>query len=368
MPSPLQKRHNDRAISQACVRLRPNKPALRAFHQLLAVIHQRAPRLLEGGIHALVQLALQNRYFLRRIEHWPGTTDAWQPAVHKLATYLLCRYQTPEFLARAWYDQTLTDAAQWQHRFIEHGRGASFRSLSPPVPMTRQMEHRFLRSRPDQALPEANRRAELVALGISERRARNLSAWLTTRQLKDPEFWRSVWQWLARYEAFVSLDEACEIVRYIESKHEVEPSFSMKSRTPGSMFRLLHEWRREQNIAANAPHWAPSGIRPMRLLDDSGPEPVEWRFVELTSTSQLYAHWWRVVRHRRVCAGGYSSIWSLRLRNSASTESVLTVEIAPHSRKVLQIRGFAYRRPSGRARWLLAQWCEREGIELPPDL
>jgi hypothetical protein len=64
------------------------------------------------------------------------------------------------------------------------------------------------------------------------------------------------------------------------------------------------------------------------------------------------------------CHRGASRIWSLRLWQGEKVRHVLTVEVDPKKRAVIQARGRANRFPSGRALELLQHWASREKLRM----
>ena len=166
------KRQTDYAIRNAYARLTADARAMAKFNELLNCVWNRALRLLEApvldgfhpGVEALVNLSRFGNAHIRPAADWPGTTSSWQLAVSSLAHHLVCKYKVPVFLASAWYSTEGATADKKRGWFVEHARGASFRSLDLPIVMTRKMEHVFLASYDHLAIEHAIRRAELLAL------------------------------------------------------------------------------------------------------------------------------------------------------------------------------------------------------------
>jgi hypothetical protein len=64
------------------------------------------------------------------------------------------------------------------------------------------------------------------------------------------------------------------------------------------------------------------------------------------------------------CYRGMSRIWSLRFRRGEKVHHVLTIEIDPRKRAVVQARGWANRAASGKPLRLLQDWAARERLQL----
>jgi hypothetical protein len=62
------------------------------------------------------------------------------------------------------------------------------------------------------------------------------------------------------------------------------------------------------------------------------------------------------------CHTGLSSIWSLRLWKDERFRHVLTIEVDPRRRAVVQARGLANRPASGKPLRILRDWAFRERL------
>jgi hypothetical protein len=272
---------------------------------------------------------------------------------------------------------------------ITHSRGASFRSLDLPVIMTRKMEHIFLASHDHMALEPALRRAELLALGMP---AAFMNAILSTRlatDLRNSDFWRTVWMFFIAYAEELNPTQIGPMIDYIQSiRHDriqietqagiveiapPQPSFSIKGRTVSSMLRLMKEWHRDLGVSDStaAFTWARSPFKPWLLEEPRRNEeetPKRWHMVELIDSAQLREEG-TSLHH---CVGSYayrcyrraSSIWSLRMWQGEKKLSMLTIEVDPKKRAVIQARGKANRSPSGKPLKLLHDWASREGLDM----
>jgi hypothetical protein len=389
------KRQTDGAISQACERLSADVRASAMFHELLHHARSRAPRLLEApvaadrhpGVDALVNLSRCSRAHLRSISRWSGTAAGWRLAVGALADHLVCRFPVPRFLAASWYatDDALAECKRlW---FVAHARGASFRSLDVPIVMTRKMEHLFLTSPDHASIEQAMRRAELLALGASDDLVRAVLATAAATDLRHGPFWRTVWTFLIAHASAIDRAQVGPLIDFIHAvRHErvavetttgivwrepPQPSFSMKGRTPQSMLRLMGEWHRSLGMANGGLVWEPSALRPMLLEEPAASPsepPVVWQLTELTNGAQLRTEGSAlhhcVASYADRCWRGVSRIWSLRVRRGDRVHHVLTIEVDPKRRAVVQARGWGNRLPSGKPLRLLREWSLREGVRL----
>ena len=150
-----------------------------------------------------------------------------------------------------------------------------------------------------------------------------------------------------------------------------QPQFSIKGRTPQSMLRLMHDWHRSLGAGNASFTWAASPLQPMQLeepsADDSAPAK-RWQIIELTNSAQLRAEG-AALRHcvasyDERCLRGISHIWALRFWRDEKLHHVLTIEIDPKRRAVVQARGRANRTAFGKPLRILQHWAARERLQL----
>jgi len=389
------KQQTDRSIKQAYACLAADSLASATFRELLHGVRNRARRLLDApvadghhpGIEALVNLSRFTNAHVRSTADWPGTSASWQRAVRSLAHHLVCKYPVPPVLAACWYAIDDAYAEKKREWFVAHARGASFRSLDLPIAMTRKMEHIFLRSREDLTIEHAMRRAEILALGGSETLVRAVVATRLATDLRNGEFWRTVWMFLIANARTIDTAQIGAMIDFIQAiRHEqaaVEtedgiitrdpplPSFSMKGRTAQSMLRLMHDWHRSLGLATGGLTWTPSPLRPLLVeepSEDPSAPPIMWQLMELTNGAQLRSEGTAlhhcVASYADRCWRGGSRIWSLRVAQGEKIRHVLTIEVDMKRRAVVQARGWGNRAASGKPLRLLQEWTARERLRL----
>jgi PcfJ-like protein len=384
------KRRTDCAIHRACAQLASDPSTFKKFQEMLTCARMRAPRLFEApvsdgrhlGIDALVNLSRFRGAHIRPAIHWAGTSSSWRPAVSSLAHHLICDYRVPAFLAASWH---ATDAAADKKRgwFVAHSRGASFRSLDLPIVMTRKMEHIFLASQDHLPIEHAIRRAELLALGASVEFLKAIMSTRLASDLRQSEFWRTVWIFLIANAGDVDPMQIGPMIDYIEAvRHDrtqdgmmefgsPQPAFSMKGRTVQSMLRMMREWHRSLGAGSASLSWVRSPFEQLLFEEpsrDGSEMPRRWQMMELINSAQLRregaALHHCVVSYADRCYRGFSSIWSLRFWQAEKIHHVLTVEVDPKRRAVIQARGWANRAASGRPLRLLQDWATRERLRM----
>jgi len=388
------KRQTDCAIHRASVQLALYPAVFEKFHEILCCARKRAARLFDApvldgrhlGVDALVNLSRFEDAHIRPTSSWVGTPSSWRPAVSSLANHLICDYEVPSFLASSWY---ATDAAADKKRgwFVAHSRGASFRSLDLPITMTRKMEHIFLASQDHVPIEHAIRRAELLALGAP---AEFVKAIISTRlgtDLRDDDFWRTVWIFLITNARDLDVTQIGPMIDYIQAIRRDErtittscevmgfnslrTAFSMRGRTVQSMLRLMRDWHRSLGGGGPAFSWIRSPFEPLLVEEPSrdGAElPRRWHMIELTDSAQLRAEGAAlhhcVASYADRCLSGSSNIWSLCSWRGEKVRHVLTVEVDPKKRAIVQARGWANRAASGRSLRLLRDWAARERLRM----
>jgi hypothetical protein len=251
------------------------------------------------------------------------------------------------------------------------------------------MEHIFLASDDHLGLEPALRRAELLALGMP---TAFMNAILSTRlatDLRNGGFWRTVWMFFIAHVEELEPTQIGPMIDYIQSvRHDriqietqdgmmeaapPQPSFCMKGRTVSSMLRLMREWHRDLGVSHStaAFTWTRSPFKPWLLEEPRRNEeeiPKRWQMVELIDSVKLREE--GASLHHCVgsyayrCYHGTSSIWSLRTWQGEKKRSILTIEVDPKKRAVIQARGKANRSASGKPLKLLHEWAGREGLDV----
>ena len=389
------KRETDRAISEAYARLSTDPLARATLTDLIHCVRMRAAGILAAplengdhpGIEALINLSRFATAHVRPIADWPGSDASWQRTIASLAQHLVGKYPVPPFLAASWYATDDASAERKREWFVVHAGGASFRSLDLPMRMTRRMEHIFLKSHDHLEIDYAMRRAELLGLGAPDELVDAVLATALARDLRNGEFWRTVWLFLVANARAIDPAQAGPIIDFIQAvRHErvaversegvvmrdpPQPSFSMKGRTVHSIVLLMEEWHRGLGRGHGGLTWTPSSLCPM-VLEEPSHEPsapaVTWHLTELVNAAQLRTEG-AALRHcvasyAERCWRGRSGIWSLRLQCGEEVRHVLTVEVDMKKRAVVQARGWGNRLAAGKPRRVLESWCVRENLRL----
>ena len=298
------------------------------------------------------------------------------------------------------------DAATGRRWFADVAQGRSLRDLDGfPVEMTKRVAHALATSPPDLTLAAAVRRAQVVGSGGSERLATAVAGSRLGRQFFDPAG-EAFWAEVVRFLSAAGLLDAREVGPLVDYLHHLRfaparpgrpperPDLSMAGRSPAALIRQMHEWhgrlnrgvyqlRRRADRAADlaARGGVHGGDGPRRLRR---PGPAEawpscgvpgWfarrslpdgdvldEVAELTTADQLRAEGAAmahcVASYAHQCASGASAVFSYR----QDAVRVLTIEVAPAARRVVQVRGRRNRPPTVGELRVIGNWCRRRGL------
>jgi hypothetical protein len=148
-------------------------------------------------------------------------------------------------------------------------------------------------------------------------------------------------------------------------------TFCMKGRTVQSMLRAMREWHRSLGQGGISLSWTGAPFAPLLYVEPSREDsetPRRWQMMELVNSAQLRregaALHHCVASYADRCRRGVSSIWSLRFWQAEKIHHVLTVEVDPRRRAVVQARGRANRVAAGRPLRLLQDWAGRERLQM----
>jgi hypothetical protein len=394
----------DASIKEALDELDHHKNGREAFLRLMA--HVRActqllrPTVNHGTpgwiapvflINRLKNLALRQKHWMRPCEDWQPGNGSFRPAFHSLAEHLLTQYSVPRFMDAVWDLPNGPEGFRQQSWFIRVGCGASLRSLNLPMPLTRKMEH-YVRAAPDHySVFQALRYAETLGMGGSKRLAHEVAAGRLGNRIERPEFWRTVLAFFVAYPA-LELAHVNPIVDFIhaikfagdevltasgtETRAAPWPDFCMKGRSLKAMLRLVTAWHADLAVTKETPwcSWRKSEIPGYQFLEKRPGEQsdLDWTIQELLDSGALHAEG-RAMHHCvytyvKRCRKGETTIWSLRLRVSGEEKRIVTIEVDPQKRAIVQARAKCNRRPGAHSGEIIRQWAAGAGLRLELEL
>ena len=338
-------------------------------HELLERLVRVAYARSAGEVAVLANLAAFATEIVRPPEAWVRIVGHSLCVVDSLARHLFARYPTPRFLASAWFGASTPRDIERRRWFVAHAGGDSILRLELPIALSRRMADSFLRTPDHIGVDHALRRAEVLGLGGSRGLAEAVLATRLGETFVDTDRWRVALAWLVGCGDDVDLAQIGPVVDYLRANLG---QLDFRGRTFASVMRLVRAWHGHLGSRhMRFMRWKPS--REAGLVVPVGPtaqesRSAEWTLVELLDTHAL-VHEGRALRHcvstyARDCVLGRSTIWSLRHRwsDEGFARSVLTIEVCPVTRVIVQVRGKANAKPHGLPLALVQQWAAREGL------
>jgi hypothetical protein len=342
-----------------------------------------------------VWLSLFAAFWLRPASSFEIPDAPFEDVVAALAHHLFVRYPFPAFLTAAWLQDRDDFDARWPAWFVTLAQGGSLAKLSRAQerrrldrmgPMRRLrlavrkhneravvkgLQTHLFSVPGDAPLVHGVMRAEIERLGggpVEVRRLVDQAGYRfdPTRPDSLPyerAFWRNMVTWFCRHRGEIPEGQSPRIIewgthRYTEALCE-DREFSFTKRTVQAVLREIHRederLRRETEIAeASDAQWYNWESHSWDWR--AAVAQTEWTIRELTSHRELNAESEMmhhcVWQYRERCATGRSAIFRLT-RNGAG---VLTIELDPRTRAIVQARGI-YNRPATQTeRAVLSMW------------
>ncbi|WP_435020948.1 PcfJ domain-containing protein [Tundrisphaera sp. TA3] len=386
----------DRSIRSALAASVAGKPR-RAFADLLWRVQSRSALLrpachvgqadaapFEGILNGLLALSEERRSWVRPIDAWEPVGVGPLPLFSSLAHHLFAEYPVPPVLLSAWTGGTGYPAKRRQGWFRHVGRGGSLRTARFPIHLTKRMAHEFAHAPATFPIEFALRWAQVRGLGGSDRLARAIAASRLGVDLRNEDFWLPVIH-LFLNTPRLALEEVGAIIDYLHDRKfryrpaiigegtEIEldppePDLSIKGRTVASLMRRVVAWRAEARPARPEKiliRWEGLGLHPYHRDDGAG---GAWTIRELLDSDALAAEGEAmhhcVATYTAICSKRRSSIWSLGVERPDGRDRLMTIEVDPATRQVIQAKRKCNREPDAACLAILRDWAGREGLNL----
>ena len=363
----------------------------------------------------LTQLARHHKDWIRPVEDWRPQKYKARLQFNALARHLLAKYHVPSCFDSAFFQGNTEDAHTQQSWFKHVGNGQNIRTAGVPMRLTKRMAHALMQFNDHRfTILQALRAVQYNALRNAEQTwhiSWTVSHSFLENSLENDDFWETVVQFIGN-QNFLARNYIEPILDYIRHQKYVpqrlpqpdgtlvegpppHPNFCMKGRSANKLLRQVDEWHQEltgmEDVALET--WEPSGLRAFEHIttDPKLNRKVKWSMHELTTSQQLYAEG-RIMRHcvgsyTRDCATGDKSVWSLRAHDLEAAkenqveEHVLTIEVNPKKRAIVQFAGKCNLKPFGKKHiarqrttdsiylhllnqspTFMRMWMEREGL------
>jgi hypothetical protein len=335
-------------------------------------------------IGGLAAIATHGHAWLRPLDEWKVVSSNPNRQFGSLVRHLFARYPVPQCFDSVWFRRSRT-----QNWFLHVGQGKSIRTAERLYfSLTKQEAHELMLAPDNYTIEQAFRWAQMQALNGNRRMVDALCGTPLGSRFEHNDFWVSVLRFFVQ-NPFLDTVHYGPIIDYIQNQkfepQEVfvrpgvleqrpppHPGFTMRGRTTETLLRQVSDWHtqlgREQRIGPV--QWKSSGIDGLSLIEghEQSRNMRRWTIIELLNRDALVNEG-REMRHciatyAHSCAKGHSSVWSMQCANAEGRERVLTIEVRPSARMVMEARGRFNAAPTPQAMRVLRQWTEKAGLSL----
>lgn len=336
-------------------------------------------------IQGLSKISKRRTSWIRPLEKWQDTPNSRRQAIRSLMRHLFERYPVPDFVPLSWIRE---DDHKWHEELYLHmaeGRGIRQFSGRPKIPLSPKAVKHFLTAPPHLSPTEALRFAQIRGLGGKKSLALSLIRFTHLNgETKDERFWETALQFTIRNQPLLLHQEELELVRFLEEQRfspgeevwgpsaglaPLQPEFSLKGRTLRSLRRHMANWREDilrkrPELANKTLGWSRSKIAPWVEQQEDG----KWLIFELVNDRALLLEGIAmnhcVDSYVNACVGGRSSIWSLRLHRGGTPKRMVTIEVDPSNRRIIDAKGKSNSSLPLPAKEVIHRWAEFEGLEI----
>ncbi|MFO0942759.1 MAG: PcfJ domain-containing protein [Pirellulales bacterium] len=338
---------------------------------------------------ALARIAAYRREWVRPIRSWTPTTHNPRRQFSSLFHHLLDKHgEVPESFVSAWFQGDIDGADRYRKWAIVLGSGVGLRGCDLPIPYTRGL-WQCLRRAPENLLTsEALRWAQVVSLQGSPRLADVLLRTRIANRFEQEEFWSEVIKWFIA-NPMLDTVHAGPIVDYLHQQRFVpalregrngslaaltprQPNLTMKGRSAESLLKHVRGWHNTLHYANVDPTrcWASTGVPQLTFEEGERdmPNHKAWTIRELLSQADLNAEG-KKLRHcvssySNSCMSGHCSIWTLELQTDSGIEKLITIEVRPILKQIVQARGRLNRYPTEAELAVIRRWASVAGLRL----
>jgi hypothetical protein len=372
-----------------------------AFFRLIKAVRSRSRLLVpcrQGGrdnaqqdlriVRGCARMATEAVHWCRPPEDWTPSSASPFVQFRSLVSHLFDHFPVPNFMKSIWLADDLDHEENfWQIDLYRHlAKGRSIRLFPLPVAfrLTKRAAGQFMLA-PDDFRPlQGIQWAWIKSLGGDDRFARLIISHTVLREPSEHgPFWESAIHFLI-HNLPISAEEIVAVVRFVDEQkfqpaeavwgpgagsQPLEPNFSLQGRTLMSLRRQMANWREERLARSStllpkiSSHWKPMPIRPFRFEDGERCWSIDEVLTErdLRIEGSILGHC--VARYASLCANRRTSIWSMKADDGETRRRVLTIEVTPESKTIVQAKGKRNAPPTRRAADILRRWAEQEGLK-----
>ena len=315
-----------------------------------------------------------SKYYFRSPEGYKSKRFDLNNQVLDFLRYVFCEYHVPGFMFQCWFGKEEGEVIEHKQWFLAIARGHSLYKNYLKGVLTKAAIHDFVcNSKPEYSIAHNVWRAKMKCMGASDKIIASFVCTDKVRNMCHNEFWDGVILFYARNP--MGDNEFNETFDYIRNRRDNDPDFFMKGRTLQSVIDLSNEWHREViycKVNKGDDFWLPCGIE-----DYEAKERVHvskdvhytrtWHIREIISSKRLReegkAMHHCVGSYVSMCKSGSAAIFSMSSATKIESEKrVLTIEINPKSKTVLQSRGKFNAAPDENAKRILNKWMSDNGL------
>jgi hypothetical protein len=335
-------------------------------------------------------MAIQHYGWFRWPEAWSAPDADPTTQFRSLVSHLFDRYPVPPFMMRAWFSDDFYDRFHdWVinlYLHLAHGRSVRQFPLPDVYRLTKSAAVWFMQAPADLHPRDALRWAWIRSLGADDRLARLL---IRHTLLGNTQWRQAAWEPTIRFlmaHQPIDVDEMAAMIQFVEDQKfqpaehiwgpgagptPLQPDFTLHGRTLISIRRHMVNWRadllrrRDSLPSVMCTVWQPAPIGSFEYHDGVR----RWSIDELRTADELKregaALQHCVAEYAWVCAGRKTSIWSMKVDRGDEPRRVLTIEVSPVSRTIVQAKGKRNAPPTHRVAEVLQRWIKQEGLQTP---
>ncbi|WP_103068959.1 PcfJ domain-containing protein [Aquimarina sediminis] len=317
-------------------------------------------------VEVLSNISSFGNRFVRNIENWHKETYVAEDQLLSLIEFCFAKYDVPKFLASSFFE-TQKKHMLW---YVQLGIGKSVKSLSGvEIAITSRMAHEFRHTPKGYSVPQALRRAQAIGYGANKEMAEAIAWSGLSRINRNEEFWNTVVQFFAKQKE-VPFDKMGEILDYLSFSIREHSDFSMRGRTLEALTRQSDEWHRRMYMQRNAENdvgWKSSKIKQLSYSTLEDEVTITYKIVELLNAQELYEEGYDmchcVASYVDECFSGTSAIFSLRKYTKDSFEKLVTIEVDPVSREIIQAKSKHNEALSKEAEKIVEIWMKQVNLK-----
>lgn len=289
---------------------------------------------------------------------YPAPQFLYQPALNEQGLNLVFGWGYAEYSGR--------DRALHKEWLVTVVRGESLAKALKGI-LTKKEVHWFLQAPAENTIKENLFWARCAAAGIPGYTCQFLvqHLWSPENEAMMGDRVDDILRFYAVYDAQLRGHEMRNMTDFIRAVI-ANRRFSFKGRTYGSMVKLCQEWHRLSYVGViqQRETWKPLMGSPWQAVVRG----FTIRVIELTDNRSL-AEEGRKQRHcvflyTASCISGRTRIMSMRTYVGSREEYRLTIEVNLSEREIVQVRGFANRKPTDDELKILRRWAGDHGLTI----